>query len=296
MFLYFLDVYFTYSLQLFICILYIMTDAILPPYTIHDKQPIPSGDIEDGSKKPYANKASFYTIDSRTNDSLRNQSKPYTHYDNVNYLYYSVLLDFITLLDYRHNEYYSKDKNYQEIVKSLTSKLNLELSSKLPLLKNKIFQQLYRIHINRLNEEIKRLKTEQKNYSDEVLLKIKKVTSERDERLKKMKNNNTNDELQTNKTVITNRLRTLEKNKETTEKHTDTIIRSISIIRDKLIDCQKNVLQENTHIQYNNCLAEAFSFAMLGGKAKNKTAKKSTKNRKTKNKKAKRRTKRRTKN
>lgn len=31
MFLYFLDVYFTYSLQLFICILYIMTDnAILP--------------------------------------------------------------------------------------------------------------------------------------------------------------------------------------------------------------------------------------------------------------------------
>jgi hypothetical protein len=272
-----------------------MTDIL--PYTIQGvKSIIPSGDIEDGSKKPYVEEASFYTI-----DPLRNQSKPYTHYDNFNYLYYSVLLDFNTLLDYRHNEYYSKDKNYQEIVERLTSKLNLELSLKLPLLKNKIFQELYRIHITRLDKEIKRLKTEQKNYSDEVLLKIKKVTSERDEGLKEMKNNNTNDKLQTNQTVLTNRLRTLEKDKETTEKHTDTIIWSISIIRDKLIDCQKNVLQENTHIQnthiqYNKCLAEAFSFAMIGGKTKNKKAKKSTKNRKTKNKKAKRRTKRRTKN
>lgn len=276
-----------------------MTETAILPYTIQDVKSIfniPSGDIEDGSKKPYVEDASFYTI-----DSLRNQSKTYTHYDNVNYLYYSVLLDFNTLLDHRHNEYYSKDENYQEIVKRLTSKLNLELSSKLPLSKNKIFQELYRIHITRLDKEIKRLKTEQKKYSDEVLLKIKKVTSERDEVLKEMKNNNTNDKLQTKQKVLTNRLRKFEKDKETTEKHTDTIIWPISIIRDKLIDCQKNVLQENTHIQnthiqYNNCLAEAFSFAMIGGKAKNKKAKKSTKNRKTKNKKAKRKTKRRTKN
>jgi hypothetical protein len=49
-------------------------------------------------------------------------------------------------------------------------------------------------------------------------------------------------------------------------------------------------------VDYKKYIMDILNFTRLGGKAKNKKAKKSTKNRKTKNKKAKRRTKRRTKN
>jgi hypothetical protein len=83
------------------------------------------------------------------------------------------------------------------------------------------------------------------------------------------------------------------------------------IIRNKLININ-NVLSDahhdtniqgleieyNPYVNYKEYIAKMLqsTVLVLGGKAKNKKAKKSTKNRKTKNKKAKRKTKRRTKN
>ena len=283
MFLYFLDVYFTYSLQLFICILYIMTDTL--PSNIYDVKFIETS-------------------------SIPKQTSLTTYSDNeinlINELYYHVYRDYQNILTRTHDQpresiRYNKDFDYKDYVETHVI-YNPNYNDKRY---NRSFYHLYLLFITRLMED--RLKLEE--YSDVV---FKKIGNLQDSIYSLQSIYNSPTQQNTAKERISqlnNQISQLNEKKDNIHIKLNHINTTISLLCHDVTEAEFNFnrLSDNPLFKYNpvenyrECIKRALTFTRLGGKAKNKKAKKSTKNRKTKNKKAKnkkakRRTKRRTKN
>lgn len=264
MLLYFLDVYFTYSLQLFICILYIMTEDTLP--------------------------SKIYDVKSNETHSTPKKNPPPTYI----YGFASYYINRIKQLDIDIKPCYYAYKEYTSLLKPDTKKnyahLNFDCLQFIKLLREqnfdlnkneKIFYPLYL----RFIDHLKKTRSELTELSEEISHVRMDLESRKEnvERTQILILNEDISQLGEVMIIILNKLINI--NNVLSDAHHDTNIQYFKI-------------EYNPYVNYKEYIAKMLqsTVIVLGGKAKNKKAKKSTKNRKTKNKKAKRRTKRRTKN
>lgn len=273
MFLYFLDVYFTYSLQLFICILYIMTDTL--PSNIY------GADSIETSSTPKQTPLTTYT-----HGLVAGYIKYINQFDIIIKPCYYAYKDYTSLL------YPDTKKNDAYLNNDCNEFLTLLDEQKFDLVKNEeIFYPLYLQFIDRL----KTTRFELTKLLDEISRVRMDLASRKMDLASRKKN-----AYQTGIIILNTEISELGEARNIIYDK----IKKINYVLFKAphyTDIKLFVIEYDPKVDYKESIKNILTFTMLGGKAKNKKAKKSTKNRKTKNKKAKnkkakRRTKRRTKN